>query len=217
MGQNLSSLNEERGYVYSSYFEKLIPHIPGDTTERLRVLLGFEEDDPALLREAIASELFRRRGASLEEDYAYYRSLVEAVEPGSFSEYQLGFGPLLSEWLGPDLRASLDAVQAAGVDAAALAEALGRTGRGLRTRRGDPTLEGAVGVLLDELGFVEGAPGDQAFARGAGWRLHLVLRRTVYQPWRADDALGAAPAGLRVSFREGYEAAVEAGLLSERS
>lgn len=217
LGQNLSSLNGERGYVYSSYFEKLIPHIPGDTAERLRVLLGFEEDDPALLREAIASELFRRRGASLEEDYAYYLGLVEAVEPGRFSEYQLGVGPLLSEWLGPDVRSSLDAVQAAGVDAAALAEALGRTGRGLRTRRGDPTLEGAVGVLLDELGFVEGAPGDQAFARGAGWRLHLVLRRTVYQPWRADEALGAAPVGLRVSFREGYEAAVEAGLLPERS
>ncbi|MCH2104676.1 MAG: hypothetical protein MK297_11780 [Planctomycetes bacterium] len=217
MSQNLTSLNEERGYVYSSYFEKLIPHIPGDTPERLRVLLGFDEDDPALLREAIASELFRRRGVSLEEDYAYYLGLVEAVEPGRFSEYQLGLGPLLSAWLGTELRSSLTAVQAAGMDASALAEALGRTGRGLRTRKGDPTLDGAVGVLLDDLGIVEGVPGDQAFARGAGWRLHLVLRRTVYQPWRVDDVLGAAPVGLRSSFREGYEAAVGAGLLSERS
>ncbi|MCH2107016.1 MAG: hypothetical protein MK291_10275 [Planctomycetes bacterium] len=205
LAKNWAGLQSERGYVYSSYFEKFIPHIPGSKGDQLRVLLGFDEPVGPLLREAIASELFRREGGSLEVDYAASRALVEEVEPGSFDEYQRGLGPLLSAWLGPDLRGGLVALQAAGEDAAVLAEALGRTGRGLRTREGEPTLDGALGVLLDELRYVEGAPGDDSFAAGVGWRLHRVLRRTVYKPWLADGFIEAAPVSLQGGLRSGYE------------
>ena len=99
----------------------------------------------------------------------------------------------------------------AGSDSDALSEALGRTGRGLRAPNGDPTLEGALGLLLDELTFVEGVPGSSAYARGVGWRLHWILCRTVYQPWRADEVIESAPEGLRASFRAGYQAAARAG------
>jgi len=213
LSTNWASLHVERGYIYSSYFEKLIPHIPGSKEERLRVLLGFEETERPLLREAIASELFRKEeeGESLEADYAMYQALVESVDPGSFGEYQRGLGPLLSAWLGVDLRANLNALQEAGDDAPVLAEALGRTGRGLRTRRGEPTLDGALGVLHDELVIVEGSPGAASFAAGVGWRLHRVLARTVYMPWLAEGFIESAPGSLQEGLRAGYEQTARAG------
>jgi len=214
--RNWAELQGERGYVYPSYFEKLIPHIDGGQTERLKVLLGFEEDRSAMLRESIASELFRRQGDSLEADYSACRALVESIEPGRFPEYQRGLGPLLFAWLGGDLRSGLQALQAAGADAEVLSEALGRTGHGVRSNRGDPSLEGALGLLIEELQFVEGSPGATAYSRGVGWRLHWILCRSVYKPWRAADVYDAAPEALRASTQAGFEAAREDGRFDDK-
>ena len=85
MGENWGLLKAERGYVYPGYFAKLIPHLKGGREEQLKVLVHFDEEDSALLREGIASELFRRHGGSeesLEADYIAARRTVEAVEPG---------------------------------------------------------------------------------------------------------------------------------------
>ncbi len=215
--QNWTHLQEERGYVYPSYFQKLIPHIEGGQEERMMALLSFEEAQGATLREAIASELFSKGGDSLEADYAACRALVEAVDPGRFSEYQRGMGPLLTAWLGGDIRASLAALQGAGSDADVLAEALGRVGRGQRAPREDPTLDGALGLLVDELRFVEGAQGSAAYARGVGWRMHWLLCRSVYKPWRADEVYDAAPEELKASVRAGFQAAYRAGRFVEES
>ena len=68
-------------------------------------------------------------------------------------------------------------------------------------------------LLLEDLGMIQGQPGERAFARGVGWRLHRVLLRTVYQPWRSEEFLGRTPDALRAAVREGYEEAVLSGRL----
>ena len=212
---NWGHLQAERGYVYPSYFQKIIPHIEGGQEERLVALLGFDERQGATLRESIASELAVRRGESLEADYADFRALVEAVDPGRFPDYQRGLGPLLAMWLGGDAPVALDALQAAGADAAPLSEALGRFGRGQRAPREDPTLEGAIGLLVQELRSVDGVPGSSAFARGVGWRLHRLLCRTVYQPWRAEEVFLACPEALKAAVRDGFQHAYQSGRFDE--
>jgi hypothetical protein len=211
LARNWDHLQEERGYVYPSYFQKLVPHIEGGPEDRLTVLLGFDEAQERLLREAIASELFRRNGQSLEQDYAECMRVIESVEPGRFPDYQRGLGPLLSGWFGSDVRAGVEALQGAGSDAEVLSEAFGRTGLGLRAPGGAPSLDGVLEFLLGELELVVGVSGGTAYARGVGWRLHWILCRSVYQPWRAEDVIGAAPEGLRASVGAGYYAASREG------
>ena len=221
--RNVSSsvdfLRRSRGYVYPSYFAKLIPHLDDNPDSRLETLLRFDESSPRLLREGIAAELFRRKhggGVSLFEDYAAALEVIERVDPGSFESYSRGFGPLLIDWLGTDLRSALIQLEAAEGQSALLAEALGRTGSGFRPRGGEPTLAGVEGMLLSDLRAVEGAPLDTHFARGVGWRLHWILHRTVLQPWRAEAVFDAAPIGLSESFRAGYEEARDQGFIGSQ-
>ena len=181
------------------------------------MLLGFVEQDRGMLREAIAAELFRRGGESLEQDYLEAESVVGAVEAGCFAEYQRGLGPLLVDWFGDDLVAGLAQTQLASEDAALLAEALGRTGRGMRPRGAEKTIAGVEALLLDDLALVEGEAGAGAFARGVGWRLHRVLHRTVYQPWRAGAFLERVPGALADEVLAGYEEARRRGRLDSAS
>lgn len=216
LSSNFDLLTRERGYVYPSYFAKLIPHLEGDVDGRLRTLLRFKDAPPELLREGIAAELFRRKhgaGISLEDDYIAARDVVERVEPGRFGEYARGLGPLLVDWFGADLPSALSQVSAAGDDAALLGEALGRTGSGFRSRGADPSLEGIELMLIDDLKLVADDELSMAFARGVGWRLHWILHRTVLQPWRAAEVFEAAPSELRESFEAGYEEARLQGLI----
>lgn len=210
---NAQALQAERGYVYPSYFTKLIPHLEGGVDERLAVLLRFDEDGQGLLRESIAAELFRRHGESLEADYEDAQRAVEALEPGRWDEYLRGLGPLLVDWYGGELVGCLDQTQQAAERGALLAEALGRTGRGVRPRGAAKDLAGVEAVLLEDLALVEGRPGSEAFARGVGWRLHSVLHRIVYQPWRAAAFIARVPEGQRGAVRGGYEEAVRVGRL----
>jgi len=223
LARNWTHLNEERGYVYPTYIEKLSPHldegpsVSGSSYEerlkgKLKILLGFDEAEERMLREAVASVLFRKHGnTSWGESYAEIHRIIEAVEPGRFPDYQRGLGPLLLEHHGADLRVALRAIESEGDDAGALSEALGRTGRGLRVPEGDPSLEGALRILVEELVLVRGEAGASNFAAGVGWRLHWVLHRTVYQPWRASEIIAASPVELREFFKGGYEAAAREG------
>jgi hypothetical protein len=72
-------------------------------------------------------------------------------------------------------------------------------------------LDGVLVLLVEELELVDGLSGGAAYARGVGWRLHWVLRRSVYQPWRADEFFNAVPEGLRASVEAGYHAASREG------
>lgn len=213
---NYELLTTERGYVYPSYFAKLIPHLEGDVDTRLQTLLRFEDAPPELLREGIAAELFRRKhgaGLSLEDDYMAARDAVERIDPGSFGQYARGLGPLLVDWFGSDLSGALGQVAAAGDEARLLGEALGRTGSGFRTGGSDPSLEGVESMLLSDIELVADDELATAFARGVGWRLHWLLHRTVLQPWRADAVIERAPTELRESFKAGYEEARLQGLI----
>jgi hypothetical protein len=217
---NTQLLNGERGYVYPSYFAKLIPHLEGDAEERLRVLLRFEETSPTLLREGIAMELFRRangQGATLEDDYLAARAVIDRVEPVRFEDYARGFGPLLVDWYGADLVGCMQLISAAEADAPLLAEALGRTGSGSRPMGEERNLASVELRFLYDIRLVEGEEHCEAFTRGVGWRLHWLLHRTVLQPWRASDVIAGAPAQLQASFRAGYEAARSQGLLASNS
>ena len=211
---NWKALKAERGYVYPSYFAKLVPHLDGGIEEKLSVLLRFNEEEPGPLREGIAAELFRRRGESFDQDYLAARNLVESVEPGGFGGYQLGFGPLLVDWHGDDLIGCLLMTQSKGMDAPLLAEALGRTGRGVSPRGSDISLEAVEELLLEDLAIVKDRAGAVPFARGVGWRLHRVLHRMVYQPWRAGAFIDSAPPALRDSVRMGYMEAARQGRLN---
>ena len=216
---NAGLLCRSRGYVYPSYFAKLIPHLDDNPDSRLETLLRFNESSPRLLREGIAAELFRRKhggSVSLFEDYEAALAVIERVDPGSFESYARGLGPLLVDWLGVDLRSALIQIEAAEEERALLAEALGRTGSGFRPKGGEPTLAGVEAMLISDLATVEGAPLDSHFARGVGWRLHWILHRTVLQPWRADDVFAAAPVALRESFRAGYEEARSQGFIGSK-
>jgi hypothetical protein len=216
---NLELLSRSRGYVYPSYFAKLIPHLDNNVDDRLRTLLRFKESSPRLLREGIAAELFRRKhgdGVSLLEDYEAAVEAIERVDPGAFQSYARGFGPLLIDWLGGDLRGALIQLEAAQGDSPLLAEALGRTGSGFRPRGGEPTLAGVEAMLIADLAAVEGAPLDLFFARGVGWRLHWILHRTVLQPWRAEAVIATAPGVLGESLRAGYEEARQQGLIGSQ-
>jgi hypothetical protein len=107
-------------------------------------------------------------------------------------------------------------VAGAGEEAELLGEALGRTGSGFRARGSDPSLVGVEAMLVDDLNLVANEELAQSFARGVGWRLHWLLHRTVFQPWRAADVIAAAPDEVRQSFRQGYEKARDQGLLIKR-
>ena len=86
--------------------------------------------------------------------------------------------------------------------------------RGTRPAESADAADEAAGLLLlEDLGMIQGQPGERAFARGVGWRLHRVLLRTVYQPWRSEEFLDRAPDALRAAVREGYEEAVVGGRL----
>ena len=134
-------------------------------------------------------------------------------EGGARRAMSRGLGPLLVDWHGADLLGCLRQVADAGEEAELLGEALGRTGSGFRARGSDPSLVGVEAMLVEDLKLAAGEEFAQSFARGVGWRLHWVLHRTVFQPWRAAGVISAAPDGVRQSFRQGYEEARIRGLL----
>ena len=201
---NLRLLGESPGYDYPQYFAKVKDHLEGDDAGKLRVLLGFREEEPRELRAAAALALFSQGNRPLAEIEASCR----AVEPDGWPDFLLG----LRYWLrqrhrganpDPAVRfAELEGYPPA--DRPHLAEGLGRLGLGVKIR--EDWLQREASWRPESF--------HEEYLQGVGWRVHRHL------PWRLrpDLALafieGVEPATSRHLLLRGYRRAALDGRLS---
>jgi hypothetical protein len=200
--RNLAFLWRLRGYDYAGWAAKVYPRLEGDDAERIALLLGFDEDDPSLLRADLASAVFPLTGLGLAEA----RDLVREIDPEHADLYALGMGRLIATAVHNDIRRALQATSAlAPEEAARLGEACGRTG-----------VDWAV--LPEEVaGRVEGIlglPGAEAYMRGVGYRLFRTWVMAPYggptmllKPAGALAWIDARPAAAVPHLRRGFAAA----------
>ena len=150
-------------------------------------------DDPELLWPSITHSLFEHSTTPMDEVLAISR---RAFGDGWIASLK-GLGPYLFTTNGFDLEAELAAVARAPLETReALTEAVGRTGKGLKTD-------------LDRIRAEIRAPVPpqwrHAFLRGTGWRLHRINR---FHPERAREIIALQSAEDQVALREGFETAV---------
>ena len=196
---NARWLADTKGYEYVEYLDKFKTHLDGDERAKIEVLRAFD-DDPSLLAPSIAHSLFDRSQRTVPEVV----ELVRASFGGDAGEALKGLGPFLAPDGRFDVPAAFERLAEAPPDAhAALAEAIGRTGRGLKVTDERVALELAG----------EGVPAElrEPFWRGTGWRLQHFHRQ---EPSRALATIEAAEEPARSAARAGFEAAQRARSLS---
>lgn len=199
LGANARQLVSFKGYDYIEYFDKLKTHLDGDERARIAVLLHFA-DDPEYLLPSIEHSLFDRSQLPIDE--------VLAIARASYGERWLeslkGLGPYFAPGARYDVTSAFARLAAAPEEAhAVLAEAIGRTGRGLR-----PTPE-----LIDREIAGEDVPEHLrvSFWRGTGWRLFQFYR---LRPERALERIERAEEPARSALRAGFDAAQRVRWLS---
>ena len=197
-GANARRLASLRGYDWVLYFDKLEGRLDGAEREKIAVLRALD-DDPDLLDPAIAHSVFARSTLALDE--------VLAVSRGAFGERWLpalrGLGPRLAPGGRYDVEAAFAGIAAAPAETrAVLAEAIGRTGYGLKVT--PEKLEREIAADVE--------PASRpAYLRGVGWRMYL-FDRLHPEPLRARIDRASEPQ--RSALREGFDAAERAHSLA---
>jgi hypothetical protein len=193
MSANLSVLTETKGYSYEQYFAKVFRHFEGAPEAKLRLITGFREDQPAWLRSAAVSELFRAPGLPAEE--ALPRALSELAVAGESSAEQDAFGLgyqllISSRW---DTAAALSFLEAhPSALTPILMESLGRTGGGRH-----PFPAG----LERELGRAQALTDPAPYVRGLG---RWVYGRFQLSEERAESFWSSFDAETRKLLLDGY-------------
>jgi hypothetical protein len=204
--EHLQLLARTKGYVYTSYLEKLSTHLEGARTDKMRVMLGFREPRSTMLQQAITVAMYGHGKSSFEEFESDLRELGMHEQRG----FWLGLGPLLADKLkGEPPDRVRWCVGLPEPQREWLTEAVGRWGEG------DPVTQDRV---LREGNRAIGAEMPEAYFRGLGHRIYhargLAESERYYlirnPPWaldreRAHSILGKCPDPPASILTAGYE------------
>jgi len=199
LGENVRQLVSFKGYDYIVYFDKLKTRLAGDAAARIAPLLHFH-DDPAYLLPSIEHSLFDRSPLPIGEVLA----LARASYGERWLESLKGLGPYLAAGGRYDVARAFARLGDVPEEVRApLAEAIGRTGRGLRPTRDLIDREIAGENVLESW--------RADFWRGTGWRLFQLHR---LRPEEALARIARAEEPARSALRAGFDAAHRARSLT---
>jgi hypothetical protein len=192
MARNARLLATTKGYDYSEYLDKFVNHLDAPEEQKIAVLLRYR-DDPELLWPSIDHSMFEHSQLPLQD--------VLDISRRSFGEGWVaslkGLGPYLFTTNGFSLDNEFARILEAPAETQeVLAEAIGRTGKGLKI-----DLE----HIEKEIRASVPPQWRQAFLRGTGWRIHKINR---LHPERALEFIAQQSAEDQVPLRAGYDAAV---------
>jgi hypothetical protein len=197
MGANARTLLATKGYSYSEYLDKFVHHFDASEEDKIKVLLRYR-DERELLWPSIEHSLFEHSDTRLDDILAISQRAFGA----GWIESLKGLGPYFFRTSGYNLDAEFDAIAHAPAETQqALAEAIGRTGRGLKID--PPRIEQELHALVPP-------QWRSAFLRGTGWRIHQITR---LHPEHADALIAHADESDQPAVRAGYDAAVAANRL----
>lgn len=205
--EHFNVLARTKGYTYPGYLQKLSAHLAGSRTDKLHVMLGYDDAHPMLLHEGIARALYGDGALSIEQVDAE----LAGAGIGDRHGFILGLGSLLAVQLKADIpervRACAELPQSM---RDALIEAIGRNGQGGAATQDNVLKEGTQGIAA-------GLP--EAYFRGLGQRLYdarSISGRPYYDvrvaPWMFDhqsveSVLARCPDPPASALRQGYDAA----------
>lgn len=199
LAENARWLADTKGYDYVEYLDKFKTRLAGTESEKIALLRGFD-DDPELLDPSIAHSLFDRSPLAID-------GVLAILRQGFGDRWETaakGLGTCLAPDGRFDVAGAFERLAAAPPEAhVALAEAIGRTGRGLKVTPERIALELAGVDVPESL--------REPFWRGTGWRLAHFHRD---RPERALAVIDAADEPTRSSARAGFEAAQRARSLA---
>jgi hypothetical protein len=102
-GENLAVLARTRSDLYPEYMRKILPHLAGERSDKLRVLLRFREEPgsapAARLRNGIAMALYADPTLELSD----IRAELESVASGDLTAFYRSLGPYLRARFPGDL------------------------------------------------------------------------------------------------------------------
>lgn len=203
LGDNWRILVDHKGYAYDQYFAKVLPRLEGTREEKLRLVEGFDDPHPGLVRADAVKNLYREEllgesGGDLRLAWERARASLGEVAAGDaerLAHYELGLGALLCVGHGWNRGAAFAAVAAAPESERPEAfEALGRFGGG-----GYPLPE----VLEPEVLRTPGVVGAEAYLAGLGRWTYLLHR---LDPEGVEEVFGVYDEATAGRLRAGFEA-----------
>jgi hypothetical protein len=205
---NLQRLDETKGYRYSQYLQKIAPRMSGERTQKLALLLHFDESPPEHLHTALAIALY----GSGEGSFESMCDEIRAAGIENLAGFQRGLGLMLMRHHGREFAQRVAAVEPFPDEIETpLLEGIGAFGQSWEFGTEDAVLGEAALAVQSAL--------PDALVVGLGRRLNAAvgdarIRRSFERRKgpvgldvaRLDALLEQAPESTRAALRRGFEA-----------